>query len=86
MNKKIPLHTILLTGLGMLILGKLVFRFDLAFLYSFLVLLVTVLSYHVITRRSWIWDVSLKNTLIYGAILLLLIFPTDSMSGLVTLA
>lgn len=41
MKQKFSLHTLLLTGLGILILGKLLFRFDIDFLLSFVLLSIT---------------------------------------------
>lgn len=93
MQKQTSLHTIVLSGLALLILGKFSFSFSVDFLYSFLAFLMTAMVYHAITNRrqiiadrSMAFTLSLKNMLIYAAILLLLIFPTGTISGLISLA
>lgn len=85
MKQKFSLHNLLLTGLSILILGKLLFRFDIDFLSSFLLLSATAWVWDIITKRRFSWDIALKNTLIYVAILLLLVSPTSSLMGLLTL-
>lgn len=93
MLKKLSIHTIVLSGLMLLAIGKFSFSFSSDLLYSFLVLLFTAIVYHVIANRkqiignhSAVFTFELKNTLIYSTILFLLVFPIGTVSGLISLS